>query len=47
MPKKRSSAEQIVTLLRLIELSTAHGKAAPVAWRDAGHFLDGFVSWQL
>jgi hypothetical protein len=36
MPKKRSSEEQIVTLLRQIEVSMAQGKSAPVACRDAG-----------
>jgi len=36
MPKKRFGAEQIVTLLRQIEVSMAQGKSAPVACRDAG-----------
>src|SRR5450759_4349554 len=36
MPKKRFGAEQIVTLLRQIEVSMAQGKATPVACRDAG-----------
>jgi len=36
MPKKRFDAEQIVTLLRQIEVSMAQGKSAPVACRDAG-----------
>jgi putative transposase len=36
MSKKRFSAEQIVTLLRQIEVSVAQGKAALVAGRDAG-----------
>ncbi len=36
MPKKRFSAEQIVTLLRQIEVSMAQGKSTPVACRDAG-----------
>ena len=36
MPKKRFSAEQIVTLLRQIEVSMSQGKSAPVACRDAG-----------
>jgi len=35
MPKKRFSAEQIVTLLRQIEVLMAQGKSAPEAWRDA------------
>ena len=36
MPKKRFSAEQIVTLLRQIEVLMAQGKSAPEACRDAG-----------
>ena len=36
MPKKRFSAEQIVTLLRQIEGSMAQGKPAPVACRGCG-----------
>ena len=36
MPKKRFSAEQIVTLLRQTEVSMAQGKTAPVACRDVG-----------
>jgi hypothetical protein len=35
MPKKRFSAEQIVTLLRQIEVFMARGKSAPEACRDA------------
>ena len=35
MPKKRFSAEQIVTLLRQIEVSMAQGKSAPEACRAA------------
>jgi hypothetical protein len=34
MPKKRFSAEQIVTLLRQIEVSMAQGKSASVAIAD-------------
>ena len=36
MPKKRFGAEQIVTLLRQIEVLMAQGKSAPEACRDAG-----------
>jgi hypothetical protein len=36
MPKKRFSAEQIVTLLRQIEVSMAQGKPTLVACRDGG-----------
>ena len=36
MPKKRFSAEQIVTLLRQIEVLIAPGKSTPVACPGAG-----------
>jgi len=36
MPKKRFGDEQIVTLLRQIEVSMAQENSAPVACRDAG-----------
>ena len=36
MPTKRFSAEQIVTLLRQIEVSMADGKPTPVAAPDTG-----------
>ena len=42
MPKKRFSAEQIVTVLRQIEVLMAQGKATPVACRDAGISLQSF-----
>jgi putative transposase len=46
MPKKRFSAEQIVTLLRQIEVSIAQGKSAPVACRDAGISLQSYYRWR-
>jgi putative transposase len=46
MPKKRFSAQQIVTLLRQIEVSMAQGKATPVACRDAGISLQSFYRWR-
>lgn len=36
MPKKRMSAEQIVVLLRQIEVQTGQGKTIQVACREAG-----------
>jgi putative transposase len=42
MPKKRFEAEQIVTLLRQIEVLMAQGKSAPVACRDAGISLQSY-----
>ncbi len=46
MPKKRFSAEQIVTLLRQIEVSMAQGKPAPVACRDAGISQQSYYRWR-
>jgi putative transposase len=36
MPKKRFSAEQIVVLLRRIEVLMSQGKTALIACREAG-----------
>src|SRR5674476_562537 len=46
MPKKRFSAEQIVTLLRQIEVLMAQGKPTPVDCRDAGISLQSFYRWR-
>lgn len=46
MPKKRFSAEQIVTLLRQIEVSMAQGNATPVACREAGISLQSYYRWR-
>jgi hypothetical protein len=46
MPKKRFSAEQIVTLLRQIEVSMAQGNATPAACREAGISLQSFYRWR-
>ena len=46
MPKKRFSAEQIVTVLRQIEVSMAQGKSAPEACRDAGISQQSFYRWR-
>jgi hypothetical protein len=43
MPKKRFSAEQIVTLLRQIEVSMAQGKSAPEACRTAEISLQNYA----
>ena len=45
MPKKRFVAEQIVMLLRQIEVSIAQGNATPVACRNAGISLQSFYRW--
>ena len=44
MPKKRFSAEQIVVLLRQIEVLMSQGKSAPVACREAGISAAEFLS---
>ncbi|MGZ9111909.1 MAG: IS3 family transposase [Rhodoplanes sp.] len=46
MPKKRFSAEQIVTLLRQIEVSMAQGKSAPEACRVAGISQHSYYRWR-
>lgn len=43
MPKKSFSAEQIVTLIRQIEVLMAQGKSAPEACRDAGISQQSYV----
>jgi hypothetical protein len=37
MPRERYKPEQIVNLLRQIEVEVANGKATPQACRDAGN----------
>ena len=44
MPRNRLSAEQIVVLLRQIEVLMSQGKAAPVACREAGISQQSFVT---
>jgi putative transposase len=46
MPKKRFSAEQIVMLLRQIEVSMSQGKSAPIACRDAGISQQSYYRWR-
>ena len=43
MPKKRFSAEQIVVLLRQIEVLMSQGRATPVACREAGISQQSYV----
>jgi hypothetical protein len=47
MPKKRFSAEQIVMLLRQIEVSMAQGNSTPVACRDAGIADAHWMGWHV
>ena len=46
MPKKRFSAEQIVILLRQIEVLISQGKSAPKACRDAGISQQSYYRWR-
>jgi len=46
MPKKRFSAEQIVTLLRQIEVSMTQGNPTPVACRNAGISQQSYYRWR-
>ena len=46
MARKRFSAEQIVTLLRQIEVGMAQGKAAPIACREAGISDQSYCRWR-
>jgi putative transposase len=46
MLKRRFSAEQIVMLLRQIEVLMAQGKSAPEACREAGISQQSFYRWR-
>ena len=46
MPKKRFSSEQIVTLLRQIEVGTSQGKSIAIACREAGISDQSFYRWR-
>ena len=46
MPKKPFSAEQIVVILRQIEVLMSQGKAAPVACREAGISQQSYYRWR-
>ena len=46
MPKKRFSAEQIVTLLRQIEVAMGQGKSAQLACREAGISEQSYYRWR-
>jgi putative transposase len=46
MPKRRLSAEQIVVLLRQIEVLMSQGKAAGVACREAGISQQSYYRWR-
>jgi putative transposase len=46
MSKKRFIAEQIVILLRQIEVLISQGKSAPIACRDAGISQQSYYRWR-
>ena len=46
MPKKRFSAEQIVVVLRQIEVLQSQGKSPPVAYREAGISQQSYYRWR-
>ena len=46
MPKKRLTAEQIVTLLRQIEVATSQGKSIAIACREAGITDQTYYRWR-
>ena len=46
MPKKRFSSEQIVVVLRQIEVLMSQGKAAPIACREAGISQQSYYRWR-
>ena len=46
MPKKRFSAEQIVVLLRQIEVLMSQGKSPGVACREAGISQQSYYRWR-
>ncbi len=46
MPLKRYKPEQIVTLLRQIEVEIANGKTTPQACRDAQITVQTFYRWR-
>jgi len=46
MAKKRFGAEQIVTLLRQIEVSIGQGKSTQIACREAGISEQSYYRWR-
>ena len=46
MPKKRPTPEQIVTLLRQIEVATSQGKSVSIACREAGISDQSYYRWR-
>jgi len=46
MPTKRYKPEQVVNLLRQIEVAVANGKTTPQACRDAGIHTQTYYRWR-
>jgi putative transposase len=46
MPTKRYKAEQIMSLLRQVEVVVANGQTTPQAWREAGITEQTFYRWR-
>jgi transposase-like protein len=46
MPQKKYKPEQVVTLLRQIEVEVANGKSTPQACRDAGITDQTYYRWR-
>lgn len=46
MPTKRFKPEQVVNLLRQIEVEVANGKTTPQACRDAGIHTQTYYRWR-
>ena len=46
MPNKRYKAEQIVTLLRQIEVGIANGKTTPQACKEAEITVQSYYRWR-
>ena len=46
MAKKRPTPEQIVTLLRQIEVATSQGKSVAIACREAGISDQSYYRWR-
>ena len=46
MSTKRFKAEQVVNLLRQIEVEVANGKTTPLACRDAGIHTQTYYRWR-
>ncbi len=46
MPRERYKPEQIVNLLRQIEVEVANGKTTPQACRDGGIHIQTYYRWR-